>query len=105
MTLKDQDSGTIFYFESDGQHVTALDKDGAVLWHKNPVEEGGLKGSSVDGKTAWPTICAAGPPLGWMVKTMQDRGKHGEYLGISFNTREFGLLDKLTGEYTHMGRD
>lgn len=97
MTLKDEQSGTLFYFESDGQHVTAFDRDGAVLWHKNPVEEARLKGFSKDGKSAWPIICYAGPPL--------EPGKRGKYLTITFSTKDFGLLDKQTGTFTLLGRD
>jgi len=105
MTLKDEKTGVLFYFESDGQHVSAIDKDGTVQWHKNPVEEAKLMGFSKEGKTVWPTVCQAGPPLDWMVKAMWDKGKKGEYIAISFNTKDFGLLDKQTGEFTHMGRD
>ena len=105
MTLKDEQSGTLFYFESDGQHVTAIDKDGAVLWHKNPVEEAGLKGFSKDGKNAWPTICYAGPPPVWTVKGMQVRGKREEYLAVTFSTKQFGLLEKQTGAFTLLGSD
>jgi hypothetical protein len=42
MIFKDETSGRLFYFENDGQHVAAIDKDGKILWHKNPVEEGKL---------------------------------------------------------------
>jgi hypothetical protein len=105
MTLKDEKAGVIFYFESDGQHVTALDKDGKVLWHRNPVEEAMLKGFAKDGKTVRPIILFAGPPLDWMLKVMRNRGKKGEYIAISISTKAFGLLDKQTGEFTHMGSD
>jgi hypothetical protein len=103
--LKDEQSGTLFYFESDGQHVTAIDKNGNVLWHRNPVKEGGIKGLSREGKTVWPTIVFAGPPVDWMLKVMKDRGKKGECFAVGFNTKDFGVLDKQTGEYTSMGRD
>ena len=100
MTLKDEKSGVLFYFESDGQHVTAIEPDGAVRWHKNPVEDAGLKGYSKDGQTSWPIIFSAGPPLAWMVE-----GKKGAYFAVSFSTKDFGLINKQTGEFTYLGRD
>jgi hypothetical protein len=100
MTLKDEKSELLFYFESDGQHVTAIEPDGAVRWHKNPVEDAGLKGYSKDGQTSWPIIFSAGPPLAWMVE-----GKKGAYFAVSFSTKDFGLINKQTGEFTYLGRD
>jgi len=104
MALKDENSGVIFYFESDGQTVTAISKEGAILWHRNPVAERGIKGYTKDGKTSWPTIYHAGTPLDWMIKVMAERGEHSEYIAIGL-VKEFGLLDKRTGDYTFMGSD
>ncbi len=102
MTLKADKSGTVLYFESDGQHVAALDKDGQVLWHKNPAEE--LKRFKKGDKAMRPVIVYAGPPLDWMLRAMKERGKK-EYVAITFSTKAFGLLDKQTGEFTFLGND
>jgi hypothetical protein len=105
MAVKDESSGVLFYFESDGQHVAAVDTSGSLLWHTNPVVKRDMKGFSKDGKMLWPIIHHAGPPLEWMLRTMAEHGRRGDYLAISFTTKEFGLLDKRTGEYTSMGND
>jgi hypothetical protein len=95
----------VFYFESDGQYVAAIDKDGKVLWHKNPAEEAGLKGFTKGDKVVRPVIIYACPPLDWMLRAMKDRGKTGEYLTVTFSTKAFGLLDKQTGGFTYLGSD
>ena len=105
ITLKDDSSGTLFYFESDGQNVAALDKEGNVLWQKNPADEAALKGWKKGDKIVRPVIIFAGPPLDWMLRVMKQRGENGEYISIGFSTKEFGLLDKQTGKYTSMGSD
>ncbi len=105
MALKVEATGLTFYFESDGQHVAAIDSNGNVLWHRNPVPERGIKGFSEDGKSSLPIIIAAGRPLAWMLRVMAEHGKHGDYLAIGFTNKEFGLLDQHTGEYTSMGND
>jgi hypothetical protein len=105
MVLRDDTSGVLFYFESDGQHITAIGRDGRILWHRNPVEEAGLKGIAKDGKAIWPAIHYAGPPQDWMIKAMQAQGKTGAYIAISLNTKDFGLVDRQNGAFTFMGRD
>jgi hypothetical protein len=96
----------VLYFESDGQHVAALDKDGQVLWHKNPAEELAASKSFKKGaKVMRPVIVYAGPPHDWMLRVMKERGKEGQYVAITFSTKAFGLLDKQTGGFTFLGND
>ena len=59
MALRNDRSGVIFYFETAGQHVTAIDKEGKLLWHKNVVAGTPIQGFSKNGATVWPTICYA----------------------------------------------
>jgi hypothetical protein len=99
------DAHRLFYFESDGQRVTALDRDGHILWSRNPVEEAGVQGFRQDGRAQWPAIIAAGPPLAWMIDVMRRRGAVGDYLLITFNTKDFGLLDRHGGAFTPLGSD
>jgi hypothetical protein len=47
----------------------------------------------------------AGYPRTQSVERMRELGKQGEYIAIAFNTKEFGLLEKLTGEYIMLGSD
>jgi hypothetical protein len=103
MMLKD--SERLFYFESDGQRVTALLSDGRILWSRNPVEETGLRGFLQDEMAQWPAIIAAGPPLDWMVNAMRNQGKSGDHIAITLNTKDFGVIDKQSGEFTLLGSD
>src|SRR5207245_9645770 len=80
MIFQDEKSGRLFYFESDGQHVAAIDKDGKILWHKNPVEEGKLMADRKKGnKVLHPVIIIVGLPLEWQIRVLQQQGKKGEY--------------------------
>jgi hypothetical protein len=38
-TYRDPDSGIIFYVETDGRHVSAINPDGKILWSRDPVEK------------------------------------------------------------------
>src|SRR5260370_2525672 len=44
MAFKDAKTGILVYFESDGLTAAAIDKDGKVLWHKNPAEKSAVTG-------------------------------------------------------------
>jgi hypothetical protein len=105
MVLNDKVAGIVFYFETDGQHVTALRPDGSVLWHKDVAELPKQRGLMNRNKNHWTIIDWAGYPRTQSVERMRELGKQGEYIAIAFNTKEFGLLEKLTGEYIMLGSD
>jgi hypothetical protein len=94
-------SGILFYVESDGRHVSALDPVGKILWCRDPFGDAGLKPYRVEK----PLIVAIGPPLDWMVKGMASRGKNGELILINFNSSQTGVLDASSGDFTFMGQD
>ena len=105
MAYKDEKSGVLFHFERDGQHVSAVEPDGTVRWHVNPIDVARLKGREWEGKRVWPVIIYAGPPLEWQLKAASNLGKSGEYIGIAISTKEFGLIDVKTGEFVSVGND
>ncbi len=105
MTYRDTASGVTLRFDIDGQHVWGVDAGGKELWRVNVIESASLKGREFDGKTVWPTITFAGPPVPWMVASAARRGKRSEFAAVGMNTKEGGLIDVRTGEYLSMGND
>jgi hypothetical protein len=105
MVLNDKDAGIVFYFETDGRHVTALRRDGSVIWHRDLVESAAEKGFSKGEKKLWPVVDFAGPPDAPSVQRLREIGNQGDYITVGFNTGEVGLVNKLTGEYHFRGKD
>ncbi len=100
-TFKDDRTGVLFYVESDGRHVAAINGGGTILWHKDPFVDAGLKPY----RTARPVISYIGKPSDKGMETMKARGKKGPFIGLSYNSSQFGLLDVTTGEFTFLGQD
>jgi hypothetical protein len=105
MAFKDAKTGILVYFESDGLTAAAIDKNGKVLWHKNPAENSAVSGFTKDGKEVRPVIYQAGSPGDSQVKDMKRRGFKGEFIIVSFSTGEFATLDIKTGEITVLGKN
>jgi hypothetical protein len=101
LVYKSAKSGVLFYVESDGRHVSAIDPGGKILWCRNPFADAGLKPYRV----AKPLIVEIGSPLDWMVKDMASGGKKGELILINFNSSQFGVLDAGSGDFTFLGQD
>ena len=101
-TYRDPNSGVIFYVESDGRHVSAIAPDGKILWNRDPFADAHLAVY----RTKTPRIVyfdrvdPADKDHNWML-----RGKAGLYLGINFNSSQFGILDAKSGEFTFLGQD
>ncbi len=101
LIYKSAKSGTLFYVESDGRHVSAIDPGGKIIWCRDPFADAGLKPYRV-GK---PLIVGIGPPNDWMIKAVASRGKNGELILINFNSSQAGVLDAGSGDFTFMGQD
>jgi hypothetical protein len=135
-TYRDPESGTVFYVESDGRHVAAIDRNGKLLWVRNPFVEGGL----CPYRSAHPYIYWIGPPQG-ADSEGQYRGTfdpaadakvnagllkeldreidweiaHGQkakrltsgarFIGLSFNSSQFGYLNIATGDFYGGGQN
>ncbi len=95
-TYKDADTGIIFYVESDGRHVSAISQDGKILWHRNPFEDAKLEPY----RLKFPVIVYLGKPNDWMIQ-----GKKEKYIGIGFNSSQFGIMDFEKGDFKFMGQD
>jgi hypothetical protein len=98
LTYRDSASQTIYYVESDGRHVSAINKEGKILWHKNPFVDAGLKPYRVER----PVIVNIGPAQKWMLDAMKGKG---DFIQINFNSSQAGVLNTATGEFRFMGQD
>lgn len=131
LSYRDVDSGTTLYVESDGRHVAAIDKDGKLLWVRNPFVDSNL----CPYRSAHPYISWIGPPggtygrhyLGPFTPTPDakanidiekelnrefDDSRKGtrpaagsRFIGLSFNTTQMGYLNIQDGEFYFMGQD
>jgi hypothetical protein len=93
---KDKASGIIFYVESDGRHIAAIDRDGKLLWNRDPFVEAKLEPYRFER----PVIVSIGEPHSWMTK-----GRPGRYVLINFNSTQAGILSFEKGDFTFLGQD
>lgn len=103
-TYKDADTGIIFYVESDGHHVAALDKNGTILWFKQPALDGNLPPYSATRPQPNPLIVWFGALTENQSERLKKTGS-GKFIGISFSSRQFGVLDVKNGDFTFQGQD
>jgi hypothetical protein len=98
-TYKDAESGIIFYVESDGRHLAAIDRDGKILWHRDPFADAKLEYY----RTKTPQIVYVGKPR----EKAQEywAGKQKKVISIGFNSSQFGEVDINTGEFHFAGQD
>jgi hypothetical protein len=95
---RDTKSGTVFYVESDGRHVAAISKDGKLLWNKDPFKDGRLPLY----RTKTPQIVYIGAAYDSVQISKRQRA---EFIAISFNSSQFGLLRISDGEFRFLGQD
>ena len=96
---KDAITGIIFYVETDGRHVTAINADGEILWHRNPFADAKLQPYRID----VPRIVYIGKTSQTMEAAHAKSGKR--VVGISFDSSQFGELDVKMGVFTFSGQD
>jgi hypothetical protein len=99
MAYADRATETLFYVESDGRHLSAIAFSGKVLWTRNPFVEAHLKPYRVKN----PQIVFIGRadpsslPDGYDKKAL--------FIGISFESTQFGVVDAAKGDFTFQGQD
>ena len=89
-TYKDRASGVIYYVESDGRHVSAIDPDGKILWNVDPFVDAGLKPYRL-----------SKPLIVYISKSNVDE----DSISIGFDSSQFGDLDRKTGKFRFRGND
>ncbi|HEX3890404.1 MAG TPA: hypothetical protein VHX90_06080 [Verrucomicrobiae bacterium] len=105
-TYKDKDTGIIFYVEADGQHITAIDSDGKILWRRDPFADTHLEHYRTDN----PRIVYIGEVdkadriHHWIVKNMLAKGVS-KFICITYDSSQSGCLDFKTGDFTFLGQN
>ena len=130
-TYRDPESGITFYVEADGRYIRAIDANGKLLWVRNPFVDRDM----CPYRSAHPYIFWIGPPGGdfgrhylgpfkatpeaqadaLIVKQINSeiaRGRKIEgprnsdrFIGLSFNSSQFGYVNTRNGDYYDMGQD
>lgn len=93
LAYHDARTGNYYYVESDGRHVCAFTPTGKVLWWRDPFTDSGLQPYRVKR----PVIIYIGPSNLKYTK--------GNFIGIDFNSSQFGDLDATTGDFRFRGQD
>lgn len=106
MSYKDSLTGTIFYVESDGRHLAAIDPNGKLLWVEDPFADLNL----CSYRNLRPTIVYVGPPHGGMLDREDDQAatkadaalskllkRQAHYIEIKFDSSQFIYVDVENG--------
>ena len=88
--LKDKKTGWIFYLESNRRFISAIDKNGKVVWHCDPFEQAGLESYRFEQ-----------PVVRWMGFLTNDDS----LIRIVYDSSQFGDLNKKDGKFTYQGQD
>jgi hypothetical protein len=106
LSYKDPGTSIIFYVESDGRHLAAMDSQGKLLWVRNPWEDAH---AFCPYRTARPVVAslkaAELTELGWSsLKSVGGNPKH-RFIAIEFDSSQFGVLDESTGDFFAEGQN
>jgi hypothetical protein len=99
-TYLDPQTRTIFYVETDGRHLSAIGPDGKLLWTRNPYVE---TGSHYYRRKE--VIDYLGPLSADYMQFMKTQKVPGPFIGIGFDSTQFGALDVKTGTFYNLGQD
>lgn len=129
MAYRDEKSRITVYVESDGRHVAAISATGKLLWVRNPFADNSL----CPYRYAYPHIAWIGPAngnFGWgapvtpksdanvqadVLKTLGDelaykkivpslKGR-ARFIGLTFNSTQFGYLNLANGDFYDQGQN
>ena len=95
---RDAHSGTLYYVESDGRHVAAISRDGKLLWVRDPFMDAHLEPYRTDN----PQIISIGEATWW------GEGPPSQFRGsviITYNSSQFGALNRSNGDFQFLGQN
>jgi hypothetical protein len=106
MTYRDPRTSILFYVESDGRHLGAIDLNGRLLWVRNPYED---KPAFCQYRTPRPIIGFIGPAelsanMAGILTSWGGQPDH-TFLEIKFDSSQFGILDETTGDFFPEGQN
>jgi hypothetical protein len=106
MSYKDPRTAISFYVESDGRHLAAIDTEGRLLWVRNPYED---KPAFCQYRTPRPVIdrLEAAEFKELDRTNLKARGVNldHEFVAITFDSSQFGVLDETTGDFIPVGQN
>lgn len=93
----DQQTGVTYSVARDGRHVTARASNGRLIWKRNPFQDAKLGAYRV----SHPRINTIGEPKpSWFRYTAGNC-----YVGIGFDSSQFGIINTETGNFRCLGQD
>ncbi len=96
LSYRSAEDENIYYVEGDGRHVVAMTCDGVLLWREDPFAQAELEPYRFDHpRIVWIGEASQGP--------VDDR--RGDFIAISYDSTQFGLIDTATGEFIFQGQD
>jgi hypothetical protein len=102
LSYLDPKTHILFYVESDGRHLAAIDQDGKLLWFRNPFEDAQL----CPYRTIRPIIdSVSGETPDWISLLNTKRKRHAHYIHVQFNSSQFGAVDTQNGDYIDEGQN
>jgi hypothetical protein len=120
ITYRDAQSGVIFYVESDGRHVAALDQRGKLLWVRNPFVDSNMCPyrsahpfiiSLEDARGGWQTPDYNASIRDMIIDAIK-RGtkatppeKAARFVFLRFNSSQMGYLNIGTGDFFFAGQN
>jgi hypothetical protein len=102
LAYRDPATSMLFYLESDGQHLSAIDHDGRLLWTK--------AWNMCPYRMAFPHIVSikhARSSAGYLAATEKKWAWLGKVpvIRIYFDSSQFGLVNQRTGEFFFEGQN
>jgi hypothetical protein len=100
-TLVDPRTKISYFLDSDGRHISAIAPNGKLIWRLDPFEEARLSPY----RFSRPIIIYFEFPSEewWRHKTQY--GKRTEFICVNYNSSQFGLLRKSSGQFIFEGQD
>ena len=80
-----------YVLDSDQIYITSYDKDDNQLWQTDPWKDNNLRQYRVE------------RPI--IVRFYFSTYRESEIIWITYNNTQFGIIDKLTGEFCYFGQD
>jgi hypothetical protein len=103
LAYEDPQTHVLLYVETDRRHVTAFDASGRILWAADPFADAKLEPY----RTENPQIFKIGPPGEWNdeypLGPYMRPGRR--YVGIEYNSTQFGLVDEADGKFQFLGQN
>ena len=94
--VTDTVTGNIYEVQEDRRTIIATKADGTRIWKVNPFKDAGLEPY----RSPHPIIAYFGK-----ASSGYPTGKRDQYLGVGFNSSQFGAIDLKSGTFTGSGQD